>query len=683
MAERLADASRGRFVGRASEIGLFQAALLDAEGPVAVLHFHGPGGIGKSALLRQFLRLAGEAGRPVIRLDGHYIEPSPGGFLRALGEAFAHGAESTSFAGADLPRNCVLLVDTYEVIEALDTWLRESFLPQLPDRSLIVIAGRNPPAPAWRTDTDWAALTRIVEIGNLSTEESAAYLTARGIPSACHTDALRFTAGHPLALALVADAVQRDRTMRFDPQSERDVLRALLDRLVRELPSPARRRALDACALARTTTEDLLAGVAGIEDPRQCFEWLCRQSFVEHGEHGVFPHDLAREALLAELRWRNPTEHRWLIGQIWAHLWRRIARAEGGERQRLQMEALYAIRTRPSNTPYFDWTVTDQVFAEPLSGHDSGAIVEMVRRHEGKASAGIAAHWLRRQPDAFLVFRNRNLERFGFSALLALERAAPEDLHIDPAVRAAAGFIQRHAPLRGGEHAIYLRFWMHRERYQQITAVTNLMAANVVAQCATNSKLAWNFIAMSDPEFWTPHFESVNFPRAPGADFEVGGRRYGVFAHDWRIEPASEWFTHPGRKPMPFAISPAGREAAFSEAEFAAAVRQALRDYTREDLLAANPLLRSGLVSNEAGGPPALFTLKRLIREAVDTLDEHPRDVKFHRAVWRTYIDPAPTQELAAERLGVPFNTYRYQLSRGIERITSYLWRLERRRGSR
>jgi hypothetical protein len=25
------------------------------------------------------------------------------------------------------------------------------------------------------------------------------------------------------------------------------------------------------------------------------------------------------------------------------------------------------------------------------------------------------------------------------------------------------------------------------------------------------------------------------------ADFEIDGRRYGVFAHDWRVEPAHEW----------------------------------------------------------------------------------------------------------------------------------------------
>ena len=78
----------------------------------------------------------------------------------------------------------------------------------------MVIAGRNPPAPAWRTDVDWADLTRIVELRNLRPEESQTYLATRGIPDEQHAAALAFTHGHPLALALVAEVLAQggDRT---------------------------------------------------------------------------------------------------------------------------------------------------------------------------------------------------------------------------------------------------------------------------------------------------------------------------------------------------------------------------------------------------------------------------------------------------------------------------------------
>ena len=70
--------------------------------------------------------------------------------------------------------------------------------------------------------------------------------------------------------------------------------------------------------------------------------------------------------------------------------------------------------------------------------------------------------------------------------------------------------------------------------------------------------------------------------------------------------------------------------------------------------------------------------LQALLREAAATLTANPKDTKFHRAIWHTYFEPAPTQELAAELLGLPFNTYRYHLAKGIERIIDWLWQRER-----
>ncbi len=686
MADRLEAARRGRFVGRSDILTSFREILLQPESPFAVLHIHGPGGVGKTTLLREFARIARAADRPVARLDGRLLEPAPNAFLGALDQSGIQATPAQPHSFHRLPPTCVLLIDTYELIEPLDTWLREVFLPQLSPQGLAVIVGRNAPSPAWRTDTDWGELTRIVTLGNFSPEESATYLTARDIPDTQHAAALRFTGGHPLALALVADTLQRGGEIAaLDPGSEPDLVRALLERLVREIPSPSHQRALDACVIARLTTEDLLAGIGGIDDPHACFEWLRRQAFVEHSPYGIFPHDLAREVLLADFRWRNPHAHNSLVGRIWTHLWRRIGQTDEFDRQRLQLEALYVIRNQPNMTSYFDWNEADKVFAEEPGPEETEAILEIVHQHEGPESARIAAHWLRRQPESFHVFRDRDLDAFGFMAQLALHHATAEDVAADPAAAAALRFIERFGPLADRQEVIYLRFWMHRERYQEITAATNLMAVDVITRCVTTSNLAWNFIAMSDPEFWTPHFNAVNFPRAHAAGFAVDGRPYGVFAHDWRIEPALVWLTT-GGTPMPFTNVTDDIQATpppLSEAEFATAVRQALRDFARDDRLATNPLLRAGSVrTGSSNGASPTDQCGRCCARRSATLDGHPRDIKFHRALWHTYIEPAPTQERAAELLGVPFNTYRYQLARGLERVTAHLWWLEHRDSS-
>ena len=65
------------------------------------------------------------------------------------------------------------------------------------------------------------------------------------------------------------------------------------------------------------------------------------------------------------------------------------------------------------------------------------------------------------------------------------------------------------------------------------------------------------------------------------------------------------------------------------------------------------------------------------MHEAVDALRADPRGEKLVRALDRTYLRPAPTQEAAAELLGLPFSTYRGHLTRGLERVVDWLWQRE------
>jgi hypothetical protein len=92
-------------------------------------------------------------------------------------------------------------------------------------------------------------------------------------------------------------------------------------------------------------------------------------------------------------------------------------------------------------------------------------------------------------------------------------------------------------------------------------------------------------------------------------------------------------------------------------------------------MLGRSPLLHTRLLRDRAGDEePDADTLESLLNEAVETLRQHPQDDKLLRAVDRTYVRPAATQERAAEVLGLPFSTYRRHLSIGVARIVSWLW---------
>jgi hypothetical protein len=162
----------------------------------------------------------------------------------------------------------------------------------------------------------------------------------------------------------------------------------------------------------------------------------------------------------------------------------------------------------------------------------------------------------------------------------------------------------------------------------------------------------------------------------------VGERAYGVFAHDWRVDPPLAWIERKGLLEFMDAAAAAPESessaplVALSHPDFAKAVRQALRDVNHQTALAANPLLRSRLIADRTGEAPTA-ALRALLREAADTLRANPKEEKLYRALLHTYLQPAATQELAAELLGLPFSTYRYHLTASLSRVTEWLWRRE------
>ncbi|MGN6809450.1 MAG: ATP-binding protein, partial [Thermomicrobiales bacterium] len=146
LADRLLAARHRRFVGRAAELGLFDTALAASELPFSVLHVDGPGGVGKTTLLNTVAAACERRGVAVARLDGRDIDSVPDAFLGALAGSLGVAAGDALDRALLAPAaRRVILVDTYEMLTPLDGWLRETWLPQLPETVLVVLAGRQPP----------------------------------------------------------------------------------------------------------------------------------------------------------------------------------------------------------------------------------------------------------------------------------------------------------------------------------------------------------------------------------------------------------------------------------------------------------------------------------------------------------------------------------------------------------
>ena len=102
----------------------------------------------------------------------------------------------------------------------------------------------------------------------------------------------------------------------------------MLHRLVGHVPTLAHRQALEVCAHVEVTTEELLRSALG-DGAADLFEWLRGLPFIESGRYGVYPHDVVRDVLTQDLRWRDPEGYGSLHRNIHDHLLGRVRAAAG------------------------------------------------------------------------------------------------------------------------------------------------------------------------------------------------------------------------------------------------------------------------------------------------------------------------------------------------------------------
>lgn len=686
-ASRLFTARHERFVGRSSERDLFKSTVSGEGQTNQIIYIFGPGGIGKTSLLLEFAFICHELKIPAAYIDGRNVEPVPESLLRALHTAFGLSVDDSLLGYIASQERCVLLLDTYEMLAPLDNWLLNVFLAQLPDSAVLVLAGRQPPSLAWRSDPGLQVLAQTLPLRNLSPDESRAFLTIRGIPEHQHQPVLQFAHGHPLALSLVADTFAQRPQMRFQPEAAPDVVKMLLEQLVQKVPSPAHRAALEATAIVQAMTESLLASMLALPDAHEIFEWLRGLSFVESGGHGLFLHDLAREALVADLRWRNPDWYAELHERARVYYTRRLQQTTGLEQQLVLFQYIFLHRDNPVVRPFFEWQESGGALTDMMKAADVPELVAMVARHEGEGSAALAEYWLKRHPQGALVFRDSESTPAGFLAMVPLHSVSDADLEVDPAVRASCRYLQTHAPLRPGESATLFRFWMARDSYQAVSAVQSVIFVNVVRHYLTTPGLAFTFFPCSEPDFWAAVFAYADLNRLSEADFAVGGKSYGMYGHDWRVVPPITWLELLAQREVATEVQVVTppelpqQLLVLSQPDFVEAVRGALRNLTRPAALGNSPLLRSRLVveraGRDAGKGERIAVLQAAIREAAELLKQSPREERFYRALQHAYISPAATQERAAELLDLPFSTFRRYLQTAIVRVTRTLWEWE------
>lgn len=112
---------------------------------------------------------------------------------------------------------------------------------------------------------------------------------------------------------------------------------------------------------------------------------------------------------------------------------------------------------------------------------------------------------------------------------------------------------------------------------------------------------------------------------------------------------------------------------------FSEQVKDALSAFHETHSLQNNKLLDSAIVkTRRTGDDTPVAALRQLIREANQRLADNPKTERAARVIHRSYIEPARSQQLAADALGMGYSTYRRHLASARDLIAAELWQQEK-----
>lgn len=678
---RLSDAlSAGRtrgFVGRRPQLETFADVLAGAT-DARVLFVHGAGGMGKTTLLDAFARQAREAGCRPVYLDARGLEITGAAVDAALDDRAAR----EGYRSGEPPD--VLLVDGYELLTPLDRWFREELLPTRPTESVTVIAGRHPPAPSWRLDAGWRRLVEVLPLGAMDAQESDALLRGFGLASHRRAALAGVGRGHPLVLAMLAEADREGSatdTLTGDPTIVAQLCRLLVD----DVPDAAHRAGLATCAHATRMTADLLERIVG---PRaeEVWAWLESRPYAGRGEVGLYLHDVVREVFDAELAHRSPDAYAAMHMTVRDYFVERLRDPAEPRPDRAAAQLLLLRRAGPHADLLADLRVGGLVPVGVAGPQDRDGILALVERAEGCEAAELARRWIAEQPACLYTARS-DVGVEGFALHVYLPTHGPLDID-DPIAAGVLAAVAERGPLRPGERIGLNRFSgsSGHDAREPMILLTNGVATLLEW---SRREAAWSFITTIADDVYGPLFEQMGLtamwrgrrPPGPGGEVDEVDAVDEVVVYGWdrRRFPFVLLSDLMGRReltgeqgpPPPEMVRPAPLE----RTVFAEGVAAALPLLHQPDRLAASPLVGTALVDPTAEDPVA--SLVATLVGAIGALDGDRRGAEHRRVLERTYLRGAPSQEAAAELLGLPFSTYRRHLKQARDRLVEVLWAIE------
>jgi hypothetical protein len=546
----LLSARAAAVVGREAERAVL-LGLAERDRPLVVA-VYGIAGIGKSALLAAFTEDARARGAAVVSLDCGGIEPTERGFLAALGRAIGAlraqppGAAPPVATVADaaaalsgLGDRVVLVLDTYEQLRLLDTWLRQELVPGLRDNTRLALAGREPPVTAWISE--FGDMLATVPLANLAAADAGALLRREGLSGADAARITRFTHGHPLALRLAASA-RGARPPRTVPDAAvATVVTELAQVYLSGLGQPTR-AVLDAACTLRRPTLSLLAALLPDVPPHDAFDMLRPLPFVEYGPDGLVLHDTVREVVAALLRVNDPQAYRAHRIAAWRQLRRELGAAPPADLWRYTADLLYLIENPAVREAFFP-TASHRYAVEPARPADEAQIIAIARAHQPAGAVAVLRSWWDAMPSAFHVARNPDGSPAAFQCLCEATSVPAGLLAADPVAVTWREHLRAN-PVPRGQQVLFLRHMLAADGGEATTPANAALILDLKRRyLEMRPRLRRIYSQAADPAAAMFQLAPLGFARLPDGAAEIGGTTFHALYNDFGPSSIDGWLT--------------------------------------------------------------------------------------------------------------------------------------------
>jgi hypothetical protein len=631
--QQIDDLDAGRFVGRARELEAIEALLVDRP-PANVVLLHGPGGIGKSSLVREAARRAGQRGWPCVVVEGRDLPVGTDGIdaeIGALGTA----------------PHALVAFDSWEHASPLTGYLQSHVLRQLPAGWVAIVAGRNAPETSWVRD-GWEHVTREIALAPFDDADALECVRRYGVDDEERAGALvGWAAGSPLALVLGARVGAA-----WDPRGPvpDEVIGPLVRRVIDVDVDEAQLAVLVTAAFARVTTPELLAAVLEIDDATPNYEWLATRAFAEPLGEGVALHALFAAALREHSLRHSPVFARDVRRKLADFAY--VQSVRNGDALSYDLAELVG---DPTLRWGFGWDRGGTNRIDHVRPGEADTLAATLGEKTIPEEIALLQRYMREAPDLVVVVRDRNDAIVGIS--ISASTLVPH-AYVD---RAILGPWLADARARAGD-ADAVVWAVSKVVGDELTVRPLLGFGGVLRSGVSNPR--YIYLPIDIEHSGAVEFSaSIGGVHTPELDVRVGAKQIQCHIVDFG----------------PGGMLGAQRAIVYAELGFelppddvivvdGEAVRALLRDLTRDDRLAASSFATGDTVAERAA------SVRALVRDAVDrTFGAGARDEKLRAVMVAGYLERTTSHEAVAASLHMSRAVYFRTAREAVDRLAGEL----------